>query len=519
VSALAQGVTSTPDSADAARLARERVTWLKQHVNQYDGRFLDYCSTGGQIDLSVEGQSVVPTIKGAQVQEGSDPTKVLIAGSGFGTTTGTVRLAARDATVVSWQDDSIVVEVPDGLTADLISVSITNAVGTCKDAFVLEIPSASNKALFEKDIALPTGFSTTSMDNFILGLGTSPYVFPQDQTNAFYQDDTRITSGYGVFKDLWRYDETSESWAQLASLPEQLNTLSATVHDGTIFVCGTVFDWTAGAARSVLYSYDAASDAWTTLDASRIPYGAGIVDVQGQLMVVGGGTEMSTTEIAPLADDSIATLDAASGTVTIVGSLQTFCTSPKLAADGFDIYVAQGWEFSPSSALSVAGVQKLSKGANGYAAADITSVLPLVKTPLGSSAMTIHGTYSLTETKDGPLISGALAYADDTCATFLDADTFLSTDGGTTFTDFGKRAYRAPIYYASSSTTNEWLYTMGTTAYDDDVLILRATRIAEPEPTPTPEPVSDVTSSVPQVLPDTSDPTPRWVTDLMGWLD
>lgn len=514
VAALAQDVTSAPSSADAARLARERVIWLKSHVNQYDGRFLDMCSTGGQIDLSVTEQATLPAIGGAQVVGGSDPTQVLITGSNFGTATGTVKLAGVDATVVSWGDNRIVVEVPDGLKAGLISVAVTNASGTCKDAFALEIPSADNMALFEKEIALPKEFSTTSMDNTIVGLGADLYVFPQDQTNAFYQSDSKVTSGYGVFKDLWRYDEATESWTQCASLPAQLNTLSVTVHEGVIIVCGTLFDWAAGTARLVLYSYDANGDAWSALDASQIPYGAGIVDVQGQLMVIGGGTDMTTSALTPLESGNIATLDESSGMVTAVGSLQTACTVPKLATDGSDIYVAQGWKFGHSSATMVQGMQKLSGDASAYTATDITTALPIVNVPESLYWKAIHGTYSLTASDNGPLISGVLAYTDTGYTAFLDADTFVSSDGGATFTDFGKRAYRAPIYYATSATTDEWLYTMGSTAYDGDVLIMRATRIAEPAPTPTPEPqpASDGgAANTVRSLPNTGDALPSWL--------
>ena len=81
VAAKAQGVTSAPTQANAAGLARERVSWLKSHVNQYDGRFLDTCSTGGQIDLSVEASDTLPVISSVEVVEGSDPVQVRITGA------------------------------------------------------------------------------------------------------------------------------------------------------------------------------------------------------------------------------------------------------------------------------------------------------------------------------------------------------------------------------------------------------------------------------------------------------
>lgn len=496
VAAKAQGVTSAPTQADAAKLARERVSWLKSHVNQYDGRFLNTCSTGGQIDLSVEASETLPVISSAEVVEGSGPVQVRIAGSSFGsggTTSDTVAISGKQADIASWSDGQVVVQVPDGLVAGVLSVTVRTAAGSCTEGFLLDIPSASNKAVFEKDIAIPAEISQTSMGNALVGLDGSLYVFPQDQYSAYYQSDNAVSYEHGSFLSLWLYDSADETWVQCADLPEQLDTLSATVHDGKIIVCGTVIDWNTSSARSVLYSFDPPTGTWAALDATHVPPAASIVDAGGKLLLVGGASGIAGNSLTVLSQDNIAELDLASGSVTPVGNLKTPCCSPQVAADGTDIYVAQGWSYSSSMTRLISGMQKLTVDSGTYTATDVSSALPRMGTDVYSVDKKLHGTYGLTELPSGPVISGALVYADGDGASFVNADTYISTDGGKSFADFGKRAYRAPMYYSSSAysesaATGGWLYTMGSSVYDEDVLVLRATQIVAPTPSPTPEP-------------------------------
>lgn len=506
VAAKAQGVTSAPTQANAAGLARERVSWLKSHVNQYDGRFLDTCSTGGQIDLSVEASDTLPVISSVEVVEGSDPVQVRITGTGFGDGGGasdTVKISGEEAAAVSWSDDEVVVQAPDGLTAGVLPVTVMTAAGSCTEGFLLDIPSAGNKALFEKDIAIPAEISQTSMGNTLVGLDGSLYVFPQDQYSAYYQSDNAVSYEHGSFLSLWLYDAVDETWTRCTDLPEQLDTLSATVHDGKIIVCGTVIDWNTSSARSVLYSFDPPTGTWAALDATHVPPAASIVDAEGKLLLVGGASGVANSALTVLSQDNIAELDLASGSVTPVGNLETPCCSPQIAADGTDIYVAQGWAYSSSMTRLISGMQKLAMDSGTYTATDVSSALPRMSTDVYSPSTKLHGTYGLTELPSGPVISGALVYADGDGTSFVDADTYASTDGGESFADFGKRAYRAPMYYSSSAysesaATGGWLYTMGSSVYDEDVLVLRATQIVAPTPSPTPEPSSggDASSSL-----------------------
>jgi hypothetical protein len=512
VAAKAQGITEQPEASERGRLARERVEWIKSHVNQYDGQFLGICSTGGQIDLSVGGSpasSTLPVMSTAYVTQGSDSTCVTIEGSNFGDTAGTVTIAKQDASVVSWSDGRIVVRVPDGLCAGVLAVSVTARGKTVTEGFALEIPSAGNVALFEKDITLPKAISETSMDNPLVGIDDRLFVFPQDQYKAAYQyTDTETSYEYGTFKTLWRYDADSDAWTPCADLPQQLNTLSATAWDGSIVVCGTIIDWDAKTLESVLYVYDPTADAWQVKDASAVPYAASIVDADGRLVLVGGSSGMDERQqLVALTQDNIATLDVSTGAVVPVGTLANTCLVPQVTAVGSTIYVAQDQAFSRGMTVTRSGMQALTEEGGAYVASDISDALPRVNSTKSDG---IHGRYGLTSTSYEVIISGALAYADDTETSFLDADTFVSSSTGSTFTVFGKRAARGPLHYARSAVTGGWLYTMGSSIYDDDILVLRATRLESPSPTPEPEPepepVSDTTDGTgAETLPATGD--------------
>lgn len=490
VAALQQGLAAKPAASQAAELARERVIWIESHVNQYDGRFLGLCSSGGQIDLSLDAQKTLPVISSAEIVADSNPTQLKIGGSNFGNT-GSVTISGKDAEVVSWSDKEIVITVPDGVSAGVLPITVKTDAGSVTRGFLLEISSTSNKALFEKDIALPEGFSTTSMDNFMIGMDDKLYVFPQDQFRAAYQSDTQSSFEYGIYQHLWCYNADSGSWTQCPDLPIQLNTLSATVYEGELVVCGTVIDWDNLEATSVLYVYDPALGTWESKDATHVPYAATIVNVDGQLLLIGGSDQFESfifITLTPLAENNIAALDLASGTVTTLGSLQSGSLVPKVAISDGVLYVAQGRFMSRTGTSATGDLQRLTKDGSGYTAVDLNDALPRIQAPFSEMHKTLHAIYSFAAIPDGLIISGVLAYADDTYTDFIDTDTFISKDAGASFVDFGKRVYRTPLYYATSAYTGGWLYVMGSSVYDDDVLVLRATQIETPTPPPTPPP-------------------------------
>ncbi|MCH3968616.1 MAG: S8 family serine peptidase [Atopobiaceae bacterium] len=505
VAAKDQGLDNAAPVELRAQLARDRVAWVESHVNQYDGRFLGMCTSGGQIDLSVTAQKTLPVISTAAVVDGSDPTEVKIEGSDF-TSSGSVTIASKAAEVVSWSDGEIVVKAPDGLTSGVLPVSVTTSAGTCTKAFLMDLSSASDKPLFERDIAMPSELSDSSMDNQMLGVDGGLLVFTQDQFKAYYQSDQGTSNEIGSYRHVWRYDASAGTWKQCADLPDTLNSLSVTMHDGQVIACGAVLDWTAKTLVSHLYSYDLASDTWQALDATNVPPMASIADVSGQLVLVGGasgfedsGMAAFGTSVVPLQKDDVATLDLASGQVEPVASLATEDLMPKIAVDGSSIYVCQGKSFSSVGIGTTSGMARVTNDGGSWTTTDLASSLPSVMADALSATKIIHGTYGIASTSAGVIISGVLAYADSTDTTFADADTYVLSDGATSFVDFGKRAAYEPIFYSCAASSGGWLYVMGSSAYDDDVLILRATQIDA-------EPTTPTTPTTP-TSPDTPDAT------------
>ncbi|MCH4184711.1 MAG: S8 family serine peptidase [Eggerthellaceae bacterium] len=490
VAAKDQGIGDTqPAQSERDELAKERVSWIKSHVNQYDGRFKSICSSGGQIDLTTSSQAAIPVISSTQLATNEDPAQLTINGSYFGqggASADVVDIAGKQAQVVSWADDKIVVTVPQDVTAGVVPVSVTTAAGTCTDAFLLEVPSANNVPVFEKEITVPQDFSLTSMDNFIVGMGNKLYVMPQDQYRAAYQSDpTRTTSLHGSYQGMWCYDEATEQWERCADLPARLDTLSATVHQGALIVCGLVYDVAAKTASPKIYEYDSANNTWQSLDASQVPCAASIVDADGQLLLVGGSSGITTTpsssDLPVMEQDNIKTYDSATGAVAAVGTLATPMLAPKVTYTGNELYVAQGLRISSQEYSLIAGMQAMTKTDSGWTGKDISAQLPLLHAVPEIPTNILRGNYGMAATDDGLMISGALAWSDDSYTSLMDADTFIlpgaATSTDASFVNFGKRAYRAPLYYATSATTDTWFYTMGSTVYNENGVILRATKI------------------------------------------
>jgi hypothetical protein len=119
--------------------------------------------------------------------------------------------------------------------------------------------------------------------------------------------------GIGVFADgeIWadaeRYDPTSDTWSSIASMPQALHGMSA-VGDGNghIFVFGgsTTLD-DSGIHRTV-YSYDVATDAWSTVAPMTIGTrdSAIAVDHNGLIYVTGGMTTTGATDAVQVYDST-----------------------------------------------------------------------------------------------------------------------------------------------------------------------------------------------------------------------
>lgn len=84
-----------------------------------------------------------------------------------------------------------------------------------------------------------------------------------------------------------------------------------TVFDGKLYVYGEAGE-TDGALAPRLVSYDPATNAWTSHDASRLPFHATIVNCDGAMLLVGGAA-YDGVKWVELTEGNIAVYDTQTG--------------------------------------------------------------------------------------------------------------------------------------------------------------------------------------------------------------
>ncbi|MDU1880747.1 MAG: kelch repeat-containing protein, partial [Eggerthella sp.] len=301
---LAQDVDGSTPAERAAKLA----ALVKASVRPVDA-FSGKCSSGGHLDLRVASGDFVPVVSGARMESDGDAALVMVEGSYFGAAqgAGSVHIGGKEAAVRSWSDGSIVTECPQGLKSGVLVVEVTAGNGKSgSKGFLLQVPERpddQSTPLFEKTIALPTsdeGLPVGVSYGLLTGLGGSLYLLPNDFS----------ISHAGTYA-LWRYDPDQDSWTQCADLPEALSSASMTVFDGKLYVYGEAGE-TDGALAPRLVSYDPATNAWTSHDASRLPFHATIVNCDGAMLLVGGAA-YDGVKWVELTEGNIAVYDTQTG--------------------------------------------------------------------------------------------------------------------------------------------------------------------------------------------------------------
>jgi len=105
---------------------------------------------GGDAFITLLSALSVPRIASVLPAAGSAGSLVTIAGSGFGTVTGSVKIGGVQASVQSWNPDAIVVQVPSLPNAGLAQVAVTTSMET------------SNSGHFTVETAIISRLSRTS---------------------------------------------------------------------------------------------------------------------------------------------------------------------------------------------------------------------------------------------------------------------------------------------------------------------------------------------------------------------
>lgn len=195
--------------------------------------------------------------------------------------------------------------------------------------------------------------------------------------------------GIGVFGDgeIWqdaeRYDPTSDSWTPIASLPQALHGLSA-IGDGNghIFVFGGSTTLDDSGIQRTSYSYDIATDSWSTV--APLPIGtrdsAVAMDDDGSIYVIGGMTTSGAT-------DAVQQYDPATNAWTA----QTALPAPvySLAATfgpGGKIIVVGGFDAAGNPTDAVYETQNLT----------VPDIAPVISTsPVSSGSLDTFYTYDV----------------------------------------------------------------------------------------------------------------------------
>lgn len=93
------------------------------------------------------------------------------------------------------------------------------------------------------------------------------------------------------------YDPSTDTWTAKTPMPAAINAAASAVINGRLYVAGgaALNDPTQPGPFNTLYSYDPATDTWTTLAPMPTPEdGAAAASINGQLYVVGGITQAVT---------------------------------------------------------------------------------------------------------------------------------------------------------------------------------------------------------------------------------
>ncbi len=175
---------------------------------------------------------------------------------------------------------------------------------------------------------------------------------------------------------LTRFDPRTETYEELASMPEALNHVGLVVHRGNLYVLGGYSDRVDANTHDDFYRYDPRADRWSQLPdlpAPRAAMAVGILD--GKLVMAGGARDR-----VPKSDTFA--YDFATRRWSRLASMQTRREHVGNIVAGNRLYVLGGR--SPSS-LAVATAERFDLGADEW------QTLPPLPVPSGGLAAVAAG--------------------------------------------------------------------------------------------------------------------------------
>lgn len=439
---------STASDSDKAKLRAAR---LQGSVQTTTGNFSNVCTSGGALDLRVaQNNTYVPVLNEASVAQVQGSAEITLSGYFFGTNEGTVLVGGEAATITAWSENSVTVVCPTSVSSGLVEISLTSSSSkTGKMTRMLELPSPphpSNTPLYEREYTLPfdQGFNSDDTGEVpLLGLGGFLYA-------VSFDDPTEV-----VF---WKLDTNTGHWTKCPAMPGKIQTCSATTYDGKIYLTGI----NAAGTETILYSLDPTTDTWTDHKTEKMPAFTTLVNCNERLVTVGGMDNTGTTEI-----DTVSIYDLATDTLAQTATLTKPARDLKVAVHGSKILATAGTTSDDGFGVDLIDIDT-------GTVKDLSSALP-------SFSATRDNYYSPASVEQGFVLCGASATTNARAVTFDDQDTYLldvaTLDTNAKFEAFNKRASRSQLFFVSSTSHRDTLYTYGVSYFEEGGYVLRATKV------------------------------------------
>ena len=298
VAIVAKDEPANADAPDPSELALQRAARLRGATvwsDQLDG----VCATGGYINLNgLDASKTAPIITSASTSGGS---RYLQVEGHFLGTEGDVTIDGANAQTTARDNDSLVVQLPQGLSNGAHVLMVSTANGRDKYAFTTSDVQDQLKQ-YERELAVPDFFSTADLagergfDATIGGLVVSGDHIYTLEIDA----DMHALC-------LWQYSIANDSWKNCGPLPvnnfEPYGTVLASSADGVILCASEnadeseaqADDDSESTARN-LYSYRASDGIWTKMATDcELPEYASIFSKGDDLYFVGGRYQDNST--------------------------------------------------------------------------------------------------------------------------------------------------------------------------------------------------------------------------------
>ncbi|SDP78353.1 Subtilase family protein [Eubacterium maltosivorans] len=413
------------DDKDAAKTAARVIGSVKK-IDSQKGKSV---SEGlAKVDLAL-AENTVPVVNSA-VPTGDS--QLAIGGYFFGSAP-TVTIDGAPAAVVSSSDESIVANLPQGMTAGVKRVEVTSE----KDAGHQSFELGAVSSLYER---LPLPDDARFYDTYsgsLTGLGGSLYYTGLSQDNTV---------------ELWRYtpgQTENNGWTRLNS-DESIypSSNSACTWNGRLILFS---DGPQGAGISV---YDPETNAWSSFTTELIAdlSSPSLLNTGNELLLVGGSKTVNETETAQTA---IIRVDIGSQNAEKTGDLSAARISPAVAytADG-SAYVAAG---TAADGSMVDGLEKIE---NGQSSMVRDKILPQGLT----QSQNYTGAWGTLD--GGMILSGPVVTDPDSGQVTADTYTLNFDTGG--FEPTGKIVNTGRVYNGVGTAYQNAFYILGETNYAEN---------------------------------------------------